>query len=322
MVQAGLAVLKEIHLRIEGPPVAPKPSTPEKIRPLPRLLPEKQSGSIFAAQPRPITNAEWLASPLKAFGSTKQPWRPPIEQTAKQVETKLLEYARPPDAEQGSSSQGLVQQWMTALKQSPVGWILLSTNTAKINAAVLGSPYGNAAVVVDVIESLTRMQVASLTEDTYGRATPTVPDTVRTFTKTLNLIESYVSQNRQGVTGGIGEVEIIIERLRANLKEFLSAFQLYLIDQGLGIADLNQAKKAIEPPPKPDEKTEKPKPRPIEQRTERRLFETGGQREKPRDRQPRRQEAPPRIEVPPAWTLARKTGTAPLFQRREMEQVR
>ncbi|KAJ9607839.1 hypothetical protein H2200_007918 [Cladophialophora chaetospira] len=332
MVQAGLNVLQEIQVRISGPsPAAMKPTSPQPATSLPRLLPEVQTESIFAKDAEPTTRGEWLATPLKAFGSTKQPWRPPIEQTAKQVETKLLEYTRPPGADKAPST-GFVDQWITALKQSPVGWIFTSTNAAKINATVLGSPYGNAAVVVDVIEALTKMQVASLSEDTYGKATPTVPDTVRTFTTTLSLIEGYVSQSKQGVTGGIEEVEIIIERLRASLKELLSAFQVYLIDQGLGIGELNQAKKAIQTASsKPPQIQEKPKnpPKPIEQRTERRLF----QLEKPKEtravkdaagRKGSYERVPPRVEeaVTSSWTLPRNNAAGPLFQRREMEQVR
>ncbi|KIW67273.1 hypothetical protein PV04_06538 [Phialophora macrospora] len=334
MLQAGLNVLQELQLRITGPPPV-KPATPETVKSLPRLLPEMQTQSIFQADPKP-TKTEWLASPLKQIGSSKQPWRPPIEQTAKQMENKLLEYAKPSGGE-SKSSHGLIDSWTTELRRSRLGWFFTSTNTAKINAAVLGSPYGNAAVLVDVIEALTKMQVASLTEDTYGKATPTVPDTVRTFTRTLNLVEDYVSQNNQGGAAGNEEVKIIVERLRAGLKELLAAFQVYLIDQGLGIAELNQAKKATQAPATIPQSQEKPrsKPKPIEPRTERRLFQNDKQREGPKDRHTRRKDQigevggptqsyerePPRIEAPPAWSLPRTTS-GPLFQRREMEQVR
>ncbi|EXJ58708.1 hypothetical protein A1O7_06137 [Cladophialophora yegresii CBS 114405] len=347
MLQAGLNVLQELQLRITGPPPA-KPGTPEVAKPLPRLLPEMQTQSIFAPDSKP-SRAERLASPLKQFGSTRQPWHPPIDQTAKQVETRLLEYAKPSSAD-SKSPNGLVGSWTTELRRSRLGWFFTSPNTAKINATIMGSPYGNAAVLVDVIEALTKMQVASLTEDTYGKATPTVPDTVRTFTKTLNLIEDYVAQNKQGVTEGIEEVEIIVERLRASLKELLSAFQVYLIDQGLGISELNQAKKAIQAPSTIPQSQEKPKskPKPIESRNERRLFQSDKQREGPRDQDGRRKDqgaelngrkgsreiedvgerngshehGRPRIDAPPAWTLPRTTTGGPLFQRREMEQVR
>ncbi len=269
MVQAGLNVLQEMQLRIAGPlPSVTLPGTTETVKALPRLLPQSQTQSIFAQDPEPTNRAEWLATPLKVFGSTKQPWRPPIEQATRKVEVKLIEPAT-----------GLVDQWMATLRQSPVGWIFTSTSNAKINATVLGSPYGNAAIVVDVVEALTKMQVASLAEDTYGRATPTVPDTVRSFTTTLNLIEAHLAQNKQSGTVKMDEVQTIIEKLRASLKELLSAFQVYLIDQGLGIGELNQAKKAIQAasskPPQSQEQP-KPRPKPIEQRQERsqrRLFQ-------------------------------------------------
>jgi nucleoporin NDC1 len=316
MVQAGLAVLLEIQVRITGPPPASKDQGAEEVKPLPRLVPEMHTESIIAREREPTTRGEWLASPLKAFGSTKKPWRPPIEETAKQMETKLLEYVKPPGADQ--TSAGLLDQWIAAVKQSPVGWFFTQTTSAKVNATVLGTPYGNAALVVDVIEALTKMQVASLTEDTYGKATPTVPDTVRTFTKTLNLIEAYVSQQKQDTTGGIEEVEIIIDRLRASLRELLAAFQVYLIDQGLGATELNQARKAIQPPSHSKDSGRAS----IEQPTERRMLNDRRPSDQGRQNQHRREEQPQKEEPFSSWSRPRKNSKGPLFQRREMEQVR
>lgn len=324
MVKAGLDVLKELQLRIIGPPPPDTGlKTIEPDKPLPRLLPEAETSSILANSK--LTRTEWLASPLKKFGSTKEPWRPPIEQTAKRVEAKFIEYTKPPGSSPASSTS-LLDQWSATLKQSPIGWFFTQTNTAKINATVLGSPYGNAAIIVDVIEALTKMQVASLTEDPYGQTTPTVPDTVRTFTKTLNLIEGFVLRNKAGVSAEIDEVEIIIERLRASLKELLSAFQVYLIDQGLGIAELNQAKKAIRAPSERNEISEKPEPKMIPQTTsteelDERPSEDEALRER-RERRRRREEEKRRAEEPLVWALPKSTPTGPLFQRREMEQVR
>ena len=323
MVQTGLTVLQELQLRIIGPPPPPPPAQPTKAeqdKSLPRLLPELQSQSIFDANAKP-TRAEWFASPLKQFGSTDQPWRPAIEQSAKSVESRMLEYAKPPGPSQGPS-KSLVDQWMSAIKQTSIGWLFTTTGPAQINATVLGSPYGNAATIVDVIEALTKMQVASLAEDTYGKATPTVPGTVRTFTKTLTLIEDFVSKNKQGAKSGTEDVEIIIERLRASLKELLLAFQVYLIDQGLGIADLNQAKRAIRPS-KTEPSREKPNPNSAEQQTKRKLFQEDKERERPREKQRLAEERRPRIQEPLAWgTFPGKATNAPLFQKREMEQVR
>ncbi|KAH0844872.1 hypothetical protein AYO21_05797 [Fonsecaea monophora] len=319
MVQAGLKVLQEVQTRIVGPPpAAPQPVGADQIKSLPRIVPEVPTQSIFQANPKSSVGDRLLASPLRQIGSSKQPWHPPIEQTAKTVETKLLEYARPPGTTQ-TPTKGISDQWMAALKQSRMAWFFVPTNAARINAMVLGSPHGNAALIVDAIESITRMQVASLTEDTYGKATPTVPDTVRTFTKTLNIIEDLVSKHKQGVAGGIDEVDIIIARLRAGLKELLSAFQVYLIDQGLGIADLNQAKKATQAP-EPEEAQEKAKPKAVEQPTQRRLFQKDAQKDGTKDRNRISEDQIPRLE-PSGWSGSNPQNGR-LFQRREMEQVR
>lgn len=325
MVEAGLKVLREIDLRIAGPPPTPQQATQaEAVKSLPHIVPEAHTQSIFQKQPKATMSEALVSSPLRQLGSSKRPWHPPVEQTAKAMETRLLEYAKPPGSRQ-TQSASLLDQWATSLQKSPVGWFFASTNAAKINVAVLGSPFGNAAIIVDVIDSITKMQVASLAEDTYGKATPTVPETVRTFTRTLTLIEDLIFQNSQAPVHGIEEVNIIAGRLRSSLKELLSAFQLYLIDQGLGIVDLNQAKKAIEPP-KSVQVQEKKDEQPIR----RQLFSNGGQKKKiskatrvsvSGELGMRTVEAPQeQSEAPKARPSTSANGQ--LFSRREMEQVR
>ncbi|KAK4939644.1 hypothetical protein LTR10_020144 [Elasticomyces elasticus] len=322
MSDAGLAVLREIDARILGPPPkAPQPTTNATVKDLPRIVPELQTQSIFQAQAKPRMSESLVSSPLRQIGSSNQPWRPPIDKTTKAMENKLLEYARPPGAEQ-VQSQSLLEQWMVALRKSPVGWFFLSTNAAKINAAVLGSPTGNAALIVDAIDSITKMLVASLSEDTYGKATPTVPEAVRTFTRTLTIVEGYVARNKPGDNEGIAEVEIIIERLRSGLRELLAAFQLYLLDVGLGIADLNQANKAIERP-----RSEEQPSKPAEKPARRQLFakdtqekdsssqQRGGGRKETRRLEPSRRSSEN------LWRQPSQATNGAQEKRREMEQV-
>lgn len=315
MSEAGLNILREVDNRILGPP--PKASPPQGtnvVESLPHIVPEVQTHSIFKASPKPSMGESLVGGSLRKIGSSSQPWRPPIETTTKAMETKLLEYARPPGATQ-AQSQSLIEQWINLLQKSPIGWFFTSTKAARINATVLGSPNSDAAVIVDVVNSLTKMLIASLTEDTYGKATPTVPETVRQFTKTLTIIEDFVAKNSPVGSRGIQEVQIIVERLRAGLKELLSAFQLYLLDVGLGIADLNQAKKAIEPPkpePQPPKSAEEPP-------TRRQLFVKDTQRTQP-GQESRRIESSQR-----SSGLQRKTsnGMSGRHQpRREMEHIR
>ncbi|EXJ85915.1 hypothetical protein A1O1_06284 [Capronia coronata CBS 617.96] len=321
--EAGLKVLREIQDRISGPPsVAPQPTNNSSVRSLPHIIPELPAQPIFQPSPKPRKAEAIVSNQLRHIGNSAHPWHPPVERTTKAVETKLLEYAKRPGAND-MPARNLLEQWSLSLQRSPVGWFFISTNAAKINAAVLGTPFGNAAIIVDVIDSITKMLVASLSEDTYGKATPTVPEAVRTFTRTLLVIENFVAKNDPGSTRNIEEVEIIVGRLRSGLKELLSAFQVYLIDVGLGISDLNQAKKAVQAPPR-DEPREKIAAPPIR----RQLFSNSGQKTKSANGQPiagapderRRLDAPQQSSE--GANIPARNVTSRQSQRREMEQVR
>ncbi|KEF56173.1 uncharacterized protein A1O9_07754 [Exophiala aquamarina CBS 119918] len=241
MLQSGLKVLQDIELRINGPP--PKPAVAgqqQHIKTMPRIVPQLPDQSVTPPKPKPTIRQLLVEETIGQVVSDKNPWRPPVDQTTKAVESVFLDYFSPP-------FKRFITQTLGSLPSS-VTSLFITSNSAKINATVLGSPTGNEALIVDVIESITKMLLASLSEDTYGKATPTVSETVRTFTKTLTSIESFVEANKAGTKGCIEEVEIIVERLRAGLRELLAAFQIYLLDVGLGIADLNQAKKAVAGP--------------------------------------------------------------------------
>jgi len=242
MLEIALNVLKDVDRRIQGPPTPATPSPNPSITSLPKIAPEVKSQPIFAGMPPPSTRKEKVdafmsSSALRKVGTSKEPWHPPLDKA-----TKLLEYSKPPGP--NDASRSLLQQWSTAFQKSPVGWFFSTNNAAVTNATVLGSP-ANAALVVDAIESTTKMLVASLSEDIYGKAVAGVPEAVKTFTKTVTLIEKLV-KNQQKDTGEIEEVEIVVERLKLGLRELLSAFQLYLADVGLGISELNEAKRASE----------------------------------------------------------------------------
>ncbi|KAL2423361.1 Nucleoporin NDC1 [Exophiala dermatitidis] len=323
MSAAGLSVLREVDIRISGPPPQiSQPTSNGSIKTLPHIVPELPTQPIFQPSPKTRKVEALVSGQLRQIGSSAKPWHPPVEKTTKELETKLLEYVKPPGADK-APSQGVLEQWAAVLRSSPVGWFFVSTKAAKINATVLGSPYGNAALIVDAIDSITRMLVASLTEDTFGKATPTVPEAVRTFTRTLLVIEDFLAKNNPGDRSGIEEVDIIIKRLRSGLKELLSAFQLYLIDVGLGISELNQAKKAVEAP-QPEEVQEQQRAPPP---TRRQLFSNKQPTANASERRTvsSTQESRGKLEAPQRsheGTTRSATGANIRPSRREMEEVR
>lgn len=234
MQQSGLKVLQDLVSRVEKPNGAgPDTNPPTQTTKLPRIVGELSTQSIYANPPPNLVNSAIL-SPLRQLGSSQKPFHLPVKDVTKAVDnyTPWVNF----------------QQWIRGISTTFVRSIFKASGSAKINAAVLGFPNGNAALLVDIIESITKMLVASLSEDTYGKATPTVPEAVIVFTRALTTIESFIDANKDTSDVDISEVEIVVDRLRAGLQELLAAFQLYLVDVGLGITELNQAKRAASQP--------------------------------------------------------------------------
>ena len=253
MLSAALNVVQGIKSRIEAATTKPRPKdeapNPDtmEIDSLPRIAPPIKERPIFASSPPPQTRTEEIESYIdwgaKRIGQSKHPYEPPISKWK-----ELLKYTTPAGISPENLNLRALFRWISSLLQnSPIGWFFLTTFSRKVNTTILGFPHSNAAVIVDAIEATTRMLVASLSEDIYGKVISGVPTTVRTFTATVNAIESFVQDHVKEEAGpdeDIEEVEIVLARLKAGLTELLSAFQLYLTDQGLSAVEHRAAQNA------------------------------------------------------------------------------
>ena len=327
MLAQTLEVLKRVDERI-SPPTAPAPNAnanPQTIESLPRIVPQTRSSDIFAS-PTPSQSARkavegWALAGARRLGTSPEPWRPSLDKAV-----RMIEDSRVTDARQTITKE---------TNQSPLAWFFTSSNAAKINATVLGSPYGNAAILVDAIEAVTRMMVASLQEDLYGNTIKGVPSAVKQFTTSITLIETFIKSHPPG-KGDISEVEIILGRLKAGLRELLAAFQTFLTDKALGIGELNAAKRASGQKTLEAEKEKEPlqlrdaEPRPRGSVAEGAddAWRSYGKQRTSKDPQPRLQsgEAPARLftRQEPQRRPSRETNdrTVHVPRRREMEQVR
>ena len=261
MQGVALDVIRAISLRINPPDPAAKKELAlqqaagngiaNQIDALPQIAPPVSNKNIrtIAIPPRsPTEKLQSISSSIaKSLGQSPQAWSPPVAKVQ-----DMLGQARTAGFSNNQVAEGLNQNWST-LQESAVGWILIHTGRffrtskqQKINAVVLGSDHASTALIIDSIESLTRMLVASLSDDVYGKAIAGVPDAVRTMTNAVASIEALVHENGEDLDGKLDEVEVVVERLKAGLAELLSAFQLYLADVGLGIAELGEARHAAE----------------------------------------------------------------------------
>jgi nucleoporin NDC1 len=116
-------------------------------------------------------------------------------------------------------------------------------------AVILGSPYGDVGIIVDAIDSLTRLAVCSLKEDPYGNVQRDVPKIIKTFTATIAQLEGFkqslgmhwtdVEKKKESP-----EVETILAALKGGLHELLDAFQDYSADLQLSQRDMREAREA------------------------------------------------------------------------------
>jgi nucleoporin NDC1 len=255
MLDAALDVVQEINTRIEAASSkfnpAEEPQQPDvmDIDSLPRIAPAIKERPIFADSPPPQTRTEEIESFLdwgaKRIGQSKRPFNPPISRGK-----ELFKFVIPAGMSVEDLSPGALPWYCwSILQDSSLAWFFRVTFERRVNTIILGSPQGNAAVIVDAIEATTRMLVASLSEDIYGKVIGGVPRAVRTFTSTITAIEAFVQNVKEEAAedSDIEEVEIILARLKASLAELLSAFQLYLTDVGLSAVEHRRAQDASRP---------------------------------------------------------------------------
>jgi len=255
MLNAALGVLKSIESRmmtLDPPPNAPTSTNGVQAdnaqHHLPRLLPNAVPAKSQIYQPMNPAAGDSRAGRLvnyasheaKLIGSSQNPWSPPLHKT-KQL---AIEYSSPTIKDLQSRAE--------AAQQSPLGRYLLTTPVRLIKSAVLGTPNSNPGLTISAVNSMTVMLVASLTEDTFGKAVHGVPLLVQALTTTIFATEGFVHKHTNGGfvsssdANRLEEVVAIHEQLQTSLRELLSAFQIFLSDVGLSIRDLNDGRKAAE----------------------------------------------------------------------------
>ena len=114
---------------------------------------------------------------------------------------------------------------------------------------MLGSPYGDVGIIVDAIDSLTRLAVCSLQEDKYGNVQRDVKRIIQTLTMTVTKLETFkksigfhwtdVQAKRDSP-----EVDTILTALKEGLNQLIEAFGDYSEDLRLSQSEMRMARKA------------------------------------------------------------------------------
>ncbi|KLJ09998.1 hypothetical protein EMPG_14578 [Blastomyces silverae] len=260
---------------------------PTTIHTLPRLTSAPKEDNIFLASSKPTTRPEKFESAFgsvaKSYGQSPD-WTPAARNQARSILNRATTAVLSPEQKKrisasaqelklltssSSSSSGsgrarthpLIHQFLSSL----VGLPFRQSYARRLRIIILGMPYASLSPIIDAVESLTRLLIASMAEDQFGKVQADIAAVVRLFTETAMALESFTGTGEGGLdvhwtdvdfppadagmeiqkkARRVEEVEMIKEALKGGLAELLEAFKLYLDDVGIRGKELRMAREA------------------------------------------------------------------------------
>ncbi|KAI0155700.1 nucleoporin protein Ndc1-Nup [Pestalotiopsis sp. NC0098] len=264
--QLCMGPIKELEKRIDDygkPPAAPAPAPAAQPQARARVVEPPESANVWEPAPPPKnfrdSVGKFVADVAKTPGPKPSETLVPFaKKTAADVRDTLLSKQH----QEQLSGQGILGMFHGLLLMLPPNyrWFFRQSHSRRIATAVLGTPFGDISLHVNSAFALSRLAVASLTEDNYGNVHRDVPTIIRTFTTVIKKLEIFQENfpahwtDPNSVRQSTG-VEEVIDAFKDALARIITAFETYSSDLKLTRTDLRLAKEAAQ----------KPEPQQIEQ---------------------------------------------------------
>ena len=219
--------------------------------------------NIFSNVQVPMTAREKIESNLgsiaKSYGESPQPAKPLKFLESQRAEgEKYLGVARQKllteDQQRNWTSSGLLTRCNVHLLHflhSKLGYPFRQTFRRRVCVVVLGSPISELGPIIDSVNALTALAVASLTEDNYGRVAKDVALLIRAFVSVIQSVEGFVERLPAHWTDvefsdsdrRVEEVDLVVWSMKVGLKEMVEAFGEYAAELGLTEREMRIAKR-------------------------------------------------------------------------------
>ncbi|RKF63957.1 Nucleoporin NDC1 [Erysiphe neolycopersici] len=237
-------------------------STSENISSLPRLSgPLKEGlqspGDIFTSAPGPTSPVQGVSRAMQKFAKSRgqspsSGFSPKAKKLINAAEDIILTKQQK-QVLSNIRSGGLLNKWSLRFLQSYLGWPFRQEYQRVLATVVLGTPYGDVGVIVDAIESLTKLVICSLMEDQFGEVQRDLKAIILKLTATITCLEKFMTSTSVHWTDVLAiqespEVNQILDSLKRSLSSILAAFEKYSGDIGLSKHDLKMAKEAASIP--------------------------------------------------------------------------
>lgn len=245
ILNASLGVVIAIQKRIDTLP-APEQAIAltlaakkqEELQRLPRITSSSlKHDSIFTPSPKPSRTAVVM----KNLGQS-----PDSMPNARRSARETIEWSKDSTIRNDSA-----KAYVLEMLRWPFFSLFRQPFASRVSAVIFGAPYSDISIIIDAIDSVTRLSIASLREDSLGKVQGDVPRIVRTYTTTIQKMQRYLAQTKPHWTDvhfdgsrEVRDVDVVVRCLQDNLRELLSAFSLYLEDVGVTGEELMHARAA------------------------------------------------------------------------------
>lgn len=118
----------------------------------------------------------------------------------------------------------------------------------RVRSVVLGSPNSQFGQIVDAVDALSSLAVASLNEDRYGTVSKDVAVLIRTYANTITALEAFVGGVAVHWTDvefhdrKVDEVDLILARLKTALSEMIGGFGQYAEELEISEQEMDTAR--------------------------------------------------------------------------------
>ena len=258
-----LGVLEDINTRLidtQTPPpeMTMKGNNNNAVQSLPQLSAPLRIGPVLEASPKASSNRERAESGIewaaKSIGQSPSNGLSPLRKGLKLVGDKALSQEqrkalRPENIEH--ATRGIVNDAL----QSPVGVPFRQTFDRRSKAKVFGSPRSEMELTLFSIDSLARLAVNAIKEDSMGQVSKDIGLIMRTLGNIISRIKTFMAespihwtdvkfQSNPGGTRHVKEIDMLLDQLRSALKHIIEAYGTFARDMGLSMEEMRVARLA------------------------------------------------------------------------------
>lgn len=242
--------------QFQSPPTPSARQQHVHVETLPRLSAPLRRDPILSRPLSPISNLAKIESNIGAVAKSygQQPNSslfPSAKQIVKVARNKFLTLEREEQLLRitPASLRSSFEGWLMCSLNSSFGWPFRQSFGRLVRSIVFKSPDGQFGQIVDAIDILSALTVASLEEDKYGKVAKDVALLIQIFGETISAIEALVASvpihwtDTEFKSREVVEVDTVLAFLKSGLKEMLHGFSEYAKDLGISEQELQQARK-------------------------------------------------------------------------------